>query len=542
MTSFMTQSWHAIADAFSVPVILGLTLAILVAVMHLSSFIWYRTRQRGSRPLVIRLSERMDDGQRDVRQRALDGQLLAYLAADGHGEFVIAPGGGGRAAPGVSAEAFAPAEGLAGALLRFAFAREPAYIVDVTWPDHSPVTQRQAVVRISRAPGERVVTSGAFSGADDEDLIKVVGCFCISFFRQQPRVQRRTPRWERWSENISGYRAYRDGLRYQLDGMTNLPARLPMRIYQEALDSFHEAAGIEPGNLLVQLHRAALLEFTHKYDKAVDIYQKCNTLWPGHIETGYRLWNALKNLPSPSHDELLRHLATLREKLEFKKLTIQWLLTLRMWRWNSGERRYWGSWLEVRLPGRITKRAIYRNAIKVGELVTELASSLEKHEGDAQVANLVARFTKEVRGKGKVKATESCFARLLYPEQGHHAASSVTHNHAFHERTVSDVARIDPHYARERRKKIGWLAHFNAACFFSLAIKLEADQLPEDFNNNPEDWQDDCARAAIFELGILVRDPRNFLDLDWLRTDPDLEPLRRSRVGNEWLRFVGLIE
>ena len=78
--------------------------------------------------------------------------------------------------------------------------------------------------------------------------------------------------------------------------------------------------------------------------------------------------------------------------------------------------------------------------------------------------------------------------------------------------------------------------------FFSLAIKLKEKQIPEEFRNSPEDWKDDCARAAIFELGILVRDPRNTLELDWLRTDPDLAPLRASRVGNEWLRFVGLME
>ena len=485
MTNYMTQVWHAIGDAFSVPLVLGLTLAILIALTHIVSFIWYRIQQRGRRPLVIRLGERMGNAPKNSAHLALDGQLLAYLAADGHGDYVIAPGAGGRAAPGVLAEALAPIDGWAGALLRLAFTREPAYVVDVNWSDRDAVPARQAVVRISRTPGDRVITSGTFAGAEHAELVKVVGCFCISFFRRQPRVQRRIPRWERWSEDISGYRAYRDGLEYQLDGMTNRSAHLPLMIYQTALDRFHEAAGIEPGNLLVQLHRAALLELTQKYDKAVDIYQKCSTLWPGHMETGYRLRNALKNLPGPNHDELLQHLRSLREQLAPNNLAVAWLHTFRPGRWNSGERRYWRSWLQPWLPGRVTKRATYRNAVKIGELVTELSRSLEQHEDAAQVADLVGRFTNEVRGKSAEKSRESSFTRLLYPEQGHRDASSSAHNHAFHLRSVNNVARIDPRYARERRRKMGWLAHFNAACFFSLAINLKADQIPEDFRSNP---------------------------------------------------------
>lgn len=533
MDKFMNQTWHAISDAFSVPLVLGLTLAVFIAITHTASFIWYGIQQRGRRPLVIRLGERMGDAREGAGYLALDGQLLAYLAADGHGDFVIAPGAGGRAAPGISTEALVPIDGWTGALIRFAFTREPAYVVDVAWTHHNNATQCQAVVRISRVPGDRVVASGTFAGQDYENLVKIVGCFCINFFQRQPRVQRRTPRWERWSDDISGYRAYRDGLQYQLNGMGD---------YQTALDRFNEAAGIEPGNLLVQLHRAALLEFTAKYDKAVDIYQKCNTLWPGHIETGYRLRNALKNLPGPNHDELLQHLRSLAEQLTLNNLVVAWLLTFRLWQWNSGERRYWRSWLQPWLPGRVTKRAAYRNAVNIGELITELSSSLEQHAGAAQVANIMDRFTNEVRGKSKKMSREPCFGRLLYPEQGHREAPGFTHNHAFHMRSVNDVARIEPRYARERRRKMGWLAHFNAACFFSLAIKLKEKQIPEEFRNSPEDWKDDCARAAIFELGILVRDPRNTLELDWLRTDPDLAPLRASRVGNEWLRFVGLME
>jgi hypothetical protein len=93
---------------------------------------------------------------------------------------------------------------------------------------------------------------------------------------------------------------------------------------------------------------------------------------------------------------------------------------------------------------------------------------------------------------------------------------------------------------REHRSDIGWLASYNAACFFSLASELDKKQLPENFKDPLEDWKEDCTRAAIRELGILVRHPRHGLEPDWLRTDPDLEPLRCSVTGKDWASFVDL--
>ena len=39
-----------------------------------------------------------------------------------------------------------------------------------------------------------------------------------------------------------------------------------------------------------------------------------------------------------------------------------------------------------------------------------------------------------------------------------------------------------------RHREIGWLATFNAACFFSLAIALVEDYIPDDFS--PQVWRD----------------------------------------------------
>jgi hypothetical protein len=102
------------------------------------------------------------------------------------------------------------------------------------------------------------------------------------------------------------------------------------------------------------------------------------------------------------------------------------------------------------------------------------------------------------------------------------------------------VSRIPSYSGGQYRSDIGWLAVFNTACFFSLAIKLGSDRLPAVYSQDPEDWRDDCARAAIRELGMLVRNPTHALEPDWLGTDPDLAPLRQSPTGMAWTSFVGL--
>jgi hypothetical protein len=79
---------------------------------------------------------------------------------------------------------------------------------------------------------------------------------------------------------------------------------------------------------------------------------------------------------------------------------------------------------------------------------------------------------------------------------------------------------------------------FNAACFFSQAISLPEDYLPADFTR--EEWKRCCAQASIHELGLIHRDPRNTLEPNWIASDPDLEPLRQTPIGENWMAFVGI--
>jgi tetratricopeptide (TPR) repeat protein len=538
VVSVTNQILQPIADAFKVPLILALGLAALIAVIRTASWLWYRLEHHGRHPLMIRTSSARDERRDQTEHESLNERLLAYLAADGQGDYVIAPGAGRPAAPGVTAEAVEPQYGWGATLLRLAIAREPSFMVDVSWP-HSPGTADHcaAVVRISRTPGDRVVASGSFTGNEDE-LVGKIGCFCITFLRRQPRLLRRTPRWERWSQDPNGYRAYRDGLLHQRQGINtrSLAEHEKLAEYKKALHYFDEAARIEPANLLVQLHRAALLELTDQYDRAVDIYTMCNALWPEHIETGYRLGNARKNAPGHvSPDELTKHLLGLRTQLAVRNLVRLWLHSLRPGRWNPGERHYWRSWMQLWLPGRLTKRAAYVHAIAIAELLAELSCMLEARSGcpsGGEVRSLMNKLASQLLTPARTPP----ITRLLHPECTEPRAPE--HDHAWHQAAAHNGPQAPIYRSGEHRRDLGWLALFNAACFFSLAIELAPGQIPDKFS--PEDWADDCARAAIREIGILIRQPRHELEPDWLAKDPDLAAVRGSPAGLAWACFVGL--
>jgi tetratricopeptide (TPR) repeat protein len=525
---------------------------------------WYFIRQRGRRPLVVRINVDSAQGH-STAHGALDGRLLAYLAADAYGNYVIAPGAGGPAAPSVTTEALEPSYGWQAALLRMAVARQPSYLVDVGWSEVKRAgdgQRHQAVVRISRTPGDRIVASDSFREQSEDDLIQAVGCFCITLLRGLSRTLQQTPRWERWGQSIQGYRAYRRGLEYQqraelrpVTSEQRHAGRHELDDYKHALQCFHEAARYEPANLLVQLHRAALLEVTGEYSSAVDIYQKCHTLWPEHIESSYRLGTARKSFPDQvTHSDLMKHLNKIEDQLALRRLIKAWCRTLRPWRWNAGERRYWRSWLQVRLPGRVTRRATYIHAVAIAKLLAELSLLLGQPQTSAgpDVMRTMDELMTDLASQILRRKAAHYWMQLLHPERSRAGTGrrgrrlrntvrhSAEHNHAWHSGELSDSSRIPEYRGRQYRGDIGWLAFFNAACFFSRAIELSIDQLPAVFSGNLDDWRHDCARAAIRELGMIHRNPKHALDPGWLGTDPDLGPLRESPTGLAWMSFIGL--
>ncbi|MGC1756524.1 tetratricopeptide repeat protein [Trebonia sp.] len=540
--SIVSDSLRALADALAVPLILAVGLAILIGLLRFVTSLSFLIEHRGLRPLVMQVEYGKAALEGGENYGVLDARLLSYLASDGLGAYIIAPGAGGSAAPVVPAAA----QESSAALIRFAFPSEPAYRVDVTWP--GPVTQRddelRATVRISRTPGDRIVATRSFTEDNTEALIEVIGAFCVTFLLGQPRILRRTPRWERWNQDINGYLAYRRGLGAEPRG-TEVSTSL--EDCRKALEHFHHAARMNPANMLVQLHRASLLELMDENREAAAIYRKCRTLWPEHIEAAYRLWVAHKGSYDRTELKGADHpLDPIREQLLLRRLLRSWLLTWRPNHWNPGERRYWRSWISLRPWKRVSKRTAYLRALAISQLAVELSFLLPGRNAastDHLVAVADARSGERSAAAGKMEVLslmtrladellrqddEPAVERLLRPKAG----TTITP-------LAADPAYIPvyagPHY---HRRAVGWLAMFNAACFFSLAILLPPEYIPDNFT--VDQWRQCCGQASIHELGLIHRDPRNLLDPNWMARDPDLEPLRQTEIGQEWQNFIGM--
>lgn len=169
-----------------------------------------------------------------------------------------------------------------------------------------------------------------------------------------------------------------------------------------------------------------------------------------------------------------------------------------------------------------------------------------------ELANLTTRgtlFTKVIRWASR-RTPIPAYIRLFHPERlatrkrQHKARRSSSHSAGWHKSKddhdlVMYPLKSPPIPRRFRpRKRIGWLAHYNAACFYSLALQLKQGRLPFDYKIGA--WKTDCTRAAIRELGHVRRDPLNRLEPEWYRSDPELQPLTDCVKRTRWAKLVGL--
>jgi hypothetical protein len=77
--------------------------------------------------------------------------------------------------------------------------------------------------------------------------------------------------------------------------------------------------------MLVQLHRASLLELLNDNQEAAEIYRKSRTLWPEHIEVAYRLWIAHKSSYNQAELDAMCHpLEAIRKQLSVPRLLRSW--------------------------------------------------------------------------------------------------------------------------------------------------------------------------------------------------------------------------
>jgi tetratricopeptide (TPR) repeat protein len=570
----MNDWWTVLHNEILLPLALPTTLVLLAVVVRSARVLRFRCKQGGFPPIIIHAAD-------DIRSHAFAARLSEFLAREAPGPTVIIPPGSGAPQAPVSVGLSSPGGWLA-ALSSIAFSREPAFDVNVELPEISTqevYPRYQAIIRITRVPGNSVLAADSLDVGGEKALIERAGCLIIYNVRQQSAAVRHTPRWERWSQDSEGYYLYRRALDSERNGER-----------EAALNGYDEALRHEPGSFLITIRKAALLEGMGEFKKAAETYRTCYELWPQHIESGYRLAASYANGKDLSVSQEV--LNSIKKRLKVRILWGEWGKTWWLTRWNVGERHYWRSLSRRRPPifGSSDRYHLFM-AVRVATQVRGISlivfpesnddeAEIEARDAEAKVeidrlvgglANLTTRGALSIKvikwALGATKVTGwapginkmitwasreisiSAYIRLFHPEQltsskRHDARRSSCHCTGWHEprddkNLVMYPLKSSAIPRRFRgRKRIGWLAHYNAACFYSLALLLEENRLP--FGYEIEAWKTDCTRAAIRELGHVRRDPLNRLEPEWYRSDPELRPLTDRVKGTRWAKLVGL--
>lgn len=417
------------------------------------------------------------------------GLLRAYIAEDIQYVWTLVPGAPRLATPAIPAESPKSTIDWLTSLRSIIAVPARAYHIVVTELESSSI---RVAVQVVKNPSDRVIAAATFEAPSMDELVTKVGGYCVEQVQQQRRVLHRTPRWEQWA-NRGGYTLFRQALLLERQGDRD-----------KALVKYCSAGSLSLGNVPIALRRAGILEQQNRLVEAIQVYHYTQKLWPESIESIYRYAAACSNLRDPtlqSYSEAKRALQSIRRKLALSELAKQWIRTWLPNRRNSGERKYWTSWLQpwraehVSLWTRRNKRRDFICAINIADHVVEIVKSAQA---------------------------------LRSPGSDHSEKSA--------DISAPDRLRKVEHFLN--RKRIGWLAHYNGACFYSLCSQLD----PQIFSSDMEkiDWGEKYIGLALGELGTILRDPYNELDPAWVLTDPDMESLRASATANHWASFLGI--
>ncbi|MBO4253936.1 tetratricopeptide repeat protein [Streptomyces griseorubiginosus] len=549
--------------------VLGIGALVALGIVRGVSSLVHRLRSRGRiLPLVLLPGPAAENGSGNGT-----GHLAAHLAVhltEHGGESVLAPGSPSASTADSRPQASTPTQGWIGSVLDLALASPPGYAVDLRELD-SEGTTRRISVRILRMPHNRIIAAGVIASEDEETLVEKIAVHCIVKVRNQPEMLRRIPRWERWGQDEQALALYRKGLHEQRRQVSDpAPTDGTGADYDEALRAFTQAVKFVPGNLLVRHGEAALIELKHAhqptgdYQQALDIYQRCTELWPEHIETAYRMAIAYSRAARPllreqdlprTEEERMRllemaalariHLDDICKRLRLRSLLRRWLRSsVPGGRSNSGERRYWGSWLmPLPLPARRSQRRTFLGAIRIALAAHDLTrvhhNGHNGHTGTAdpeqqrKVSEAFDRVADEVLVGTWYRARGTGIRRLLFDD--HRKGSD--HDPATHA-NITRARATSRHWGPVRKGSAGWMTHYNAACFLALATNLPDGSLPTGYE--PGDWLQDCTRSALNQLDRSLRTSDSTLTGDWIAHDPDLDRLWDTDAGRAWARFMNI--
>ncbi|MER7681828.1 hypothetical protein [Streptomyces sp. NPDC096934] len=548
--------------------LLAVAALIALGVVRNASALLYRVRARGRILPLILLPE---DPAEEAAAAAPGAHLTAHLAAhltEHQKDSILAPGSPSAATAVSRPQTSTPAQGWVESLIRMALASPPGYAVHLHELEPDGAVRRVSV-RILRVPKNRIVAARVVAEADEESLVEKIAVYCIVQVRNQPEMLRRIPRWERWGEDERAFTHYRKGVHEQrLHTQARADDASAGVDYGTALRSYSQAVKFAPGNLLLRHGEAALIELMHahhpdSYQRAIATYQRCTELWPEHIETAYRMAIAYSRAARPLlHDRALpperraqlegmahlarEHLADICARLRLRSLLRRWLRnSIPGGRSNSGERRYWGSWLmPLPLPARRSQRRTFLGAIRIALAAHDLTQlHLNGHPGrtsvaaDRQqraVARAFDRVAREVLVRTRVPARGTGVRRLLFDD---HTTRGSAHDPDTHS-TITHPRATSQHWGPVRKGSTGWMTHYNAACFLALAMTLPDECLPTGYAR--AQWQQDCNRSALNQLDRSLRTPDSTLTGDWIAHDPDLDQLWSTETGAAWAEFMNI--
>ncbi len=562
----MTVAREVITTLIS-SVVIPFGLFITLLIVRVISRLWYVCLNRRPLPVVINdINLRRealvagnpiaDQPRRAERLLTMPGLLRDYVAADPPLSRQLAPGAAVAVSPDIlSAAPGTMQSGWSGALLTLVLPqKQAAYNIFVT-PHLDASSPFSANVQVVKTPQQWIVASKTFTARTLPELVLLAGGFCMESVQLQPGFLRRTPRWEQWGSR-GGYSLFRQALRCQESGDI-----------EAAQQNYELASRMAPGNITLGVHRASMYEFQGRYSQATQLYDALHRLWQKNIEVAYRaaavrvdlvqdllkdhvlafigpgaspgasgpaepqndksgeseiitLAEALRLLAEADHLSVVTH-----DDLRFRRLVLQWLSTRLPRQRDIGERRYWMSWLRRDNSGQplgLLRRSKRREYLKTVQVARE--------------ANKLLRFVIQTQIRSR-------------------AASSQINAQAGTD-TFDIDASVRSVLALIKKKRAGWLAHWEAACYFSRAAmaadlasprnwrKIERQWrrngslgFPATAGSQSANWRACCEGIAIGEIGRVLRNPCNQLNPELLQTDPDMKRLHFA-LGDEMVRAL----
>lgn len=495
------------------------------------------------------------DSQADPWQGFAD-LLRDYVASDPALSRQLAPGVATEVSPSISGAAPGSAQASwTAALMNLVFPQRQASYSILLKPHQGNHQFAPFVVnvRVLKVPEQWIIASKTVHAENLQDVVFLVGGYCIQAVQLQRGFLRRTPRWENWGSR-GGYDMFRRAVFFQ-----------EVHDHQKAFDAYEQASSAAPGNVRIGVYRASLYELEGQYVEAMRLYDALHCLWKRNIEIAYRsaavrvnyVLDSLENLgvtaetlrsagsrpaaeilppagPHPQAAGQIEHLQDLRNRLtEAREMFLLARRDLRyrgvVWRWlktcfplhrDAGERRYWLSWIRrdsFRHPLLLLRRSKRHEYFKAVILAIEANKLLE-----FILDRLMAARTDhgaEFQAHGPVRSGAG--AAQPAPASGTLPSPVIAQTTA-----RFDITKSVRLVLREISvKRSGWLAHWTAACYFSrAALAAEIAKRKE---------------IAIGEIGRVLRNPCNQLNPELLQTDPDMKRLQEAMKGQLVRVLVG---